>query len=490
MKNLYKISVLLISLMVFSCSDELDVAPDSLITVNSFWQTEDDALGGLYGMYTFFRSEAQSNLFFWGGARSEQLGYGLQAAQELERYFDNTLDQNFAGPDWKGLYTVIHSANLLLKYVPDITFSSEENKNDILAQAYAMRAYAYFIMARTWGAVPLVTEPTEGFDAETTFKERTEVEQVFELIKSDIEESLRLFPDNDFTEGRSIWSKPAVNALKGNVYLWTAKRQNGGESDFTTALSALQEINTADVGLLDNYDDVFRYTNKGNREILFAVHFEEIEVGDNYNNLLYIRDDQIPANTDEITKEKIGVGGGLNRLTPSATLRDQFSEDDSRRESTFIEVYTFEEGGTPSFYTSALMKFRGFIQAGSRLFRDDVVIYRYADVLLMIAEAKNALGQDPSAEINQVRLRAYGANFDQHVFVSGSQEQNDEAILTERLFELSFEGKRWWDLVRFGKAFELVPTLQDRASDQYLLLFPLSEQTLSLNSSLSQNPGY
>src|SRR5690606_14948407 len=109
---------------------------------------------------------------------------------------------------------------------------------------------------------------------------------------------------------------------------------------------------------------------------------------------------------------------------------------------------------------------------------------------LLRAEVKNALGMDPSDEINAIRQRAYGTHYVDHVFVSGSREQNDEAILQERLLEFLLEGKRWWDLIRFGKVFELVPSLQDRAGQDHLLLFPIPEVTLALEPLVEQNPGY
>lgn len=108
----------------------------------------------------------------------------------------------------------------------------------------------------------------------------------------------------------------------------------------------------------------------------------------------------------------------------------------------------------------------------------------------MKAEAKNALGQDPSSDINKVRQRAYGANYSQFVFVNGSKAQNDELILKERLLETAFEGHYWWDLLRFGKAFELVPSLQSQVGKDYLLLFPIAESTLSIEPKVKQNPGY
>jgi hypothetical protein len=108
----------------------------------------------------------------------------------------------------------------------------------------------------------------------------------------------------------------------------------------------------------------------------------------------------------------------------------------------------------------------------------------------MKAEAKNALNQDPSTEINLVRQRAYGTAYSAHIFVNGTKDVNDAAILKERLLELAFEGKRWYDLVRFGKAFELVPSLQAKAGQTNLLLSPINNATLALEPKVTQNPGY
>ena len=108
----------------------------------------------------------------------------------------------------------------------------------------------------------------------------------------------------------------------------------------------------------------------------------------------------------------------------------------------------------------------------------------------MKAEVENALGQDPSAEINMIRQRAYGTNYSTHVFVEGSKDQNDSAILKERLLEFCTEGKRWWDLIRFGQAFNLVPSLKGRGSDTYLLLFPIGQTIISLEPLVTENPGW
>lgn len=474
--------------LMTACNDQLTLEPISQISNASFWKTEDDALGGMYGMYARLRDQVRTNLFLWGEARSEMMDRSLGGTNNYERYYQNSLDRNFAGPDWTGLYTVVHDANLLIKNVPNIPFGSEADKNAVLAQAYTMRAYVYFIMVRTWGGVPLVTEPTEGYSPDMTQRRKAPVADIFALIKQDLDQAVSLFPDNAFTPGRFFWSKPAALTLKADVYLWTGKRLNGGNPDFETALTALEDAKNADLELLSNYSQIFTYNNKGNKEILMAVRFQELEVASQvaYQDM-YMSSAFLPPDLDDATAAAIGTLGGNPYWRVSDEVREQFTDDDQRKRATYLDIY-MNQG--QDFYGSIMMKFKGTVIGGARQFLDDFIVYRYADLLLMIAEAKNALGQDPSEEMNLVRSRAYGEHAADHVFTSTTPEANDDAILKERLLELALEGKRWWDLVRFDQAFERVPSLRDRADERYLLLFPISETTLSLEPNVEQNDGY
>ncbi|MBI1301096.1 MAG: RagB/SusD family nutrient uptake outer membrane protein [Alphaproteobacteria bacterium] len=476
-------------LLAGACNETLDVAPTSVITTNNFWKSENDANGALMGMYVELRNLSQG-LHQLGEHRSEVMTPGLfgEGVFILHR---NEMNADTPGhPDWSGFYRVINTANLILKFVPDITFASEARKNSVLAQAYTMRAFMYFTMVKTWGDLIIRTEPTEGFGAEVTLRERSPQAQVFQLIKEDLDKALQLFPDNSFSVGRSVWSKAAANALKGDVYLWTAKRMGGGNADFNTALSALNDVDQAQVQLLDDFSDVFAFENKGNREILMSIRHQDLEPG-NYLWFMWIIGAAAPSNIDQETREKIfPIGGGQGLMVVSETVRSQFSQQDSRRDETFFEIETISPTGERNYLTNIQQKFPGTIIGGNRVFLSDPILYRYADVLLMRAEAKNALGQDPSTEMNLIRQRAYGEDFESHRFVSGSQQENDEAILKERLLELVLEGKRWWDLVRFGKAFELVPALKDRVGQDHLLLFPIANTVLSQEPLVNQNPGY
>jgi hypothetical protein len=473
-----------------SCSKKLELTPNNLITANSFWKTEDDAKAAVNGMYARFRGEAAGNLYLWGGARSAELGAGIQASQGLENYYNNTLTRTFAGPDWGGLYSVVQDANLILKNVPDIAITNADAKKTYLAQAYAMRAFTYFIMARTWGAVPIVKTPTENPVQKDYIVPRNTVQEVFTFIKEDIEAAIANYPNYNAIGNKANFSKPAVLALKADVNLWTAKVLNGGNADLSKALDALDSIPASASDLLPNFDDVFRYANKGNKEVLFAVRFANIESPvENWNGLMFPGPNDLPslANMDGASKAALtpignGVQGGILRWQPSVQLKARFDAADKRRYGTFIEVFNVTTG---ALHSTAVSKYRGLIDGPIHKFYDDIVIYRWADVLLMRAEVKNVLGQDPTLELNRVRTRAGLPDY-----TNGSQAANDDAILQERLREFAFEGKAWWDIVRFGKAFTEIPSMAQYAGKPGYLLFPISEATISLNPKIEQNEAY
>lgn len=489
MKRRYLLPLLLAVFFV-ACKKNLEVTPTSSITVANFFKTENDVQGALNGTYVKLRGLADFNLYVWGEGRSEVMTGSLAGALN-EKYYNNSLTATNAGPDWSGVYSTVNETNLILKYTPDIGFASPATKNNALAQAYTMRAFLYFLLARTWGGVPLRIEPTEGYDPATIQMARTSEADVFKLIKADVNKAIELFPDNTFPSGRNKWSKAAANALKGDVYLWTAKRLSGGTADLTTALAALNEVQTADVALLPNFADVFKYENKGNKEILMGVNFNIAEATNQtfaYN--MYSSTSTYPAYVPQSQRDSVGIpmaGGNGNVWRVSDGVRNQFTADDKRKAATYIDLMGT---GAGQYYTNYGLKYSGTVSNGVRYLVNDYILYRYADVLLLKAEAKNALGQDPSAEMALVRQRAYGSNYSSHAFVNGTQAQNDDAILKERLFELLLEGKRWWDLVRFGKAFTLVPSLVGRQSNPGLLYWPAGVSLISREPLVTETPGW
>jgi len=489
MKKLH-IVPLIVAMLFTGCKKHLEITPVSAITFESFFKSENDVQGALNGMYVRLRALANINLFIWGEARSEVMTNSIAGTLGYERYYNNTMNPNVTGPDWTDVYSTINTANLILKYTPEIDFVSDAVKNNALAQAHTMRAFSYFLLARTWGGVPLRTDPTEGYDPATIQMAKASEADLFKLIKEDLDKALQLFPDNLFTAGRSKWSKPSANALKGDVYLWTGKRLNGGTADFTTALTALTAVQTADVQLLPNFADIFRYDNKGNKEIVMAITFK---IGESpfqtFAHNMYSSSTAYPAYVPQSQRDIVGVPqvGNGNVWRIRDTVRNQFTNNDTRKAATYVDLMG---SAANQYYTNYGLKFNGTVASGLRELQSDYILYRYADVLLMKAEAKNALGQDPTTEMNLVRQRAYGPNFNSNVFVNGTKAQNDDAILKERLFELLLEGKRWWDLVRFGKAFDIVPSLKGKQSQTHLLYWPIGVGMRTREPLVTETPGW
>ncbi|QKJ63378.1 RagB/SusD family nutrient uptake outer membrane protein [Flavobacterium sp. M31R6] len=487
MKNkyiLYSILFACLSLLN-SCADDLNLESESVITSGVFWKTEDDAKAAVNGLYFNFRTQTQQNYYLLGGARSAEIKGGVQSPLTLANYYNNNLTAQNVDVDWGGLYTVVQQANLILKYVPTIQFSPStlNEQKRYLAQAYTMRALAYFIMARSWGGVPIVTTPTENTNQNEYIVPRNTLEETFAFIKSDIESALANFPDESINKVQL--SKSAANALKAEVNLWTAKQLNGGSADLNTALSAINAI-PAGFTLLPNFKDVFSYANKGNNEVLFAVRYSLTDVtsnlSDNWNSFMYVGPSDYPGATTAAATAMFGTLGsgagnaGISRVQPDPA-HFSFTVTDVRKDATYL---TLRNTANTADVVTGLMKYNGTVDGTLRRFTSDIIIYRWADILLMKAEIKNALGQDPTVEMNQVMKRADATAS----FTNSSKAANDDVILNERLKELAFEGKAWWDLVRFNKTGN-VPSMTGKQ-----ILFPISQNTINYNPKVTQNPGY
>ncbi|MEO8821230.1 MAG: RagB/SusD family nutrient uptake outer membrane protein, partial [Ginsengibacter sp.] len=167
------------------------------------------------------------------------------------------------------------------------------------------------------------------------------------------------------------------------------------------------------------------------------------------------------------------------------------SDLDTRKNVSIQAAYNLV-GGTYQIAGAFANKYQGEQSAGGRAYTNDYPIYRYADLLLLVAEAKVILGQDPTNEINLVRARAFGVNYDASVEGYPNQAIDADpkaAILQERFFEFIFEGKRWYDLRRFGDSYVFANTTMP-TYETFRLLWPIDLNTLTNNPALDQTPGY
>ena len=494
------IYILTSTLLLFACSDEIELTSPSSLTFQGFWDSEDGAKAAHVGLYSNFRSE---NFDFWalGELRSDLWGGDTyESAANTSVIESNINATSVPFGDWAGFYTRIHRLNDFITNMPAIAFSNEEDQAHMLGQAYGMRAYFYYTMLRTWGDVPISTEPQTTIDPANISRVRSPASEVMTLVKSDIEASLSAFgSDGSFWNGKKIyWSKAATLALKGDAFLWSGNVMGGGSSDFTTAKSSLEQIGALGIELQGTFADAFADENS---EFIFSFDYEE-DQSTNFYSSMTGRGTEVHPRFDQLGNAMAGFTiNGSNRYGPSEkTLLALDDPLDSRGDATFLKLYFDDNAGAgyatynaAQYFGAVNQKFIGSVTSGgSRIATNDIPLYRYADVMLMIAEAKNLLGEDPSGEINQIRLRAYGANYDAtiHAYTNGTQTGNTEAILDERFKEFATEGKRWWDLRRAGDSYVYDNVSFISSSESHLLLLPISIDMIGRNPLLQQTSGY
>ncbi|WP_209402471.1 RagB/SusD family nutrient uptake outer membrane protein [Pseudozobellia sp. WGM2] len=496
------IYLVLAAITFIACESELELSSPSELTTEGFWDTEEGVRTAHTGLYANLRSSAE-DLWLLGEMRSDIWGgRTYESAFNIDLIESNISVATAPFGGWAGLYTRIHRVNDFLKNTPQVTFVNEDDKDHLLAQAYGLRALYYYTLLKTWGDVPIILEPIGTIDPNNLSKPRSSQQEVMDLIKSDIEASLGGFgSDDSFWEGnRNFWSKAATLALKGDVYIWSGNLLGGGASDFTVAKAALQQIGLLGVSLAGNISDLWGVDNEGNTEFIFAIQYKQDEASNFYNNLTGRSTEINPQYDDKGNSMNDFVIAGANRYGQSEeTIFLLDDNEDNRKDATFIRLYIDDNGGIgyptyvePAYFGSVFNKFLGQVIGTERIFENDVPVYRFADVLLLLAEAKNLLGEDPSGEINQIRARAYGANFVAaiHGYTNGSQIENTNAILDERYKEFIGEGKRWWDLRRAGDNYVIENIDFLNPGDEFKLLLPITTDMIGRNPLLEQTPGY
>ncbi|PIB38262.1 RagB/SusD family nutrient uptake outer membrane protein [Maribacter sp. 4G9] len=494
--------IALITITLSSCEKQLDLESPSELTTAGFWDTEEGARTAHTGLYANLRSSGE-NLWLLGEMRSDIWGgRTYESASNTNLIESNFTEATAPFGGWAGLYTRIHRINDFLVNAQNVSFINEADKNHMLGQTYGLRALYYYTLLKTWGEVPIILEPVGAIDPSDLSKPRSTQEEVMSLIKSDIEASLNAFgSDNSFWAGnRNFWSKAATLALKGDVHIWSGNLLGGGASDFNTAKAALEQIAALEVTLAESISELWGVGNDGNSEFIFALQYKQDEASNFYNSLTG-RSTEINPQFDDKGSSMIDfVIAGANRYGQSEkTILLLDDNEDSRKDATFIRLYIDDNGGAgypnynePAYFGSVFNKFLGQVIGSERIFENDVPVYRYADVLLMLAETKNLLGEDPTDEINHIRERAFGENYVEatHGFTNGSQVDNANAILDERYKEFVGEGKRWWDLRRAGDSFVIDNVSFLNPGDEFKLLLPITTDMIGRNPALVQTPGY
>ncbi|MCU0419665.1 MAG: RagB/SusD family nutrient uptake outer membrane protein [Cyclobacteriaceae bacterium] len=476
------------------CSDSFLERPlQGELTQESFPTTAEDALLATNAVYNIMRNSGfHFGLFPVMDIMSDDAYKGSnpddQAATigPFDRFQHIPTESNHSRW-WNTLYNGVRRANVVIEKVPVIAME-EQLRGRYVGEARFLRALFYFDLVRAWGGVPLVTESTS-----LPGKTRASVADVYSLIKSDLTLAIDALPEKsqypDADAGRA--TKGAARALLAKVHLF--------EGDFVNAEKfALEVINSGQYDLEDRFVDANSELGEHGAESVFEIgarRFENLENGGNqYANVQGVRG----------TPNR---GWGFNR--PSLELMADFEPNDPRLEGTVLflgevidGVTILGDGTTPNETRDAqnnLVEIECYNQKvwtpGETVppqFGHNRRLIRYADVLLMAAEASNENNKPAQAltYLNQVRERAREGNAGilPDVTVTDKNALRD-IILHERRVELALEGHRFWDLVRTGRAAAVLGPLGFLPGKHELLPIPQNEFDLA-QGSLTQNPGW
>ena len=474
-----------IALIVASCKKYLSVDPPYAQDAENYFQTPDDfdrALTGAYDMLqgsfmSLWIGEIASDNSIAGG-ESVNDSQGLHQIDNMTHGGVNNELRNVMR--WN--YTGITRVNYIMENKDNIDFPEKQH---ILAEARFLRAYYYFELVKFFGDIPLIIDERLGIE-EAQQLPRAPKADVYAQIEEDLTFAISILNPVAAQKGRA--TKGAAQALLGKAYLYQNK--------YTEAATILDEIrNSGLYSLIPNYGDLFSVSNENNSETVFDVQYTGLE-GGGYGCLICLEGNAAPGFQGIRQYNGPVYGDGNSYNLPTQELYNAFSPIDPRRGHTILDIeafiaaqpdpsaitYAIGAGGHTGYYNNKYIKRQGEIGLPDNDLTSPVNyrVIRYADILLMAAEAHFHLGNNSVAQqlVNQVRVRAG---------VPGIPVQSLNDIYKERRFELSGEGHRFFDLVRTGQAAQYIDGFVVGKHE----LFPIPQVEIDLaGGNWPQNSGY
>ena len=472
-------------LLASACTEVLDRTPQGEYTLENFFQTEEQAVQSVNAVYNQLR-QWQTHVFSYIGMTdivSDDSDKGSTPTDGLflQDIDDFTLTATNVGPStvWSGYYTGIFRANLAIQRIPDVPEMDEDIRSRLIAEARFLRGYYYFNLVRWFGDVPLILEPFP-----TNFEiPRTPRDEVYAQIEADFQAAADVLPASYSGVDVGRVTSGAATAMLAKVAL---TRQ-----DFQTAADlALQVINSGRYALLPSYAEVFTLAGENSSETIFEVQAAAFEIGgggSQYNEVQGVRGTP-------------NLGWGFNR--PSDNLVASYEAGDPRRDATILYVGEVLPDGSAIVEDNINIDGERYNQkafvpdhpGGNGNGPGNIRVFRYADLLLIAAEALNEVGQSEQALVylNQVRARARGGNANVLPDITTTdQAALRQAVYRERRSELALEQHRWFDLVRTGRAAEVMQPLKPQFTPGKNELFPIPQTEIDLSQgALTQNPNY
>jgi hypothetical protein len=482
----------IVAVLIFtSCENWLALEPQDAITRQEYWKTKEQVEAAVYGCYASLlgttdnqRSIVES-MFLWGEMRADMVVPNINAAaNEVEVVNGNILETNSVS-NWRSLYKTINYCNTIIKFAPEVlnedpTFKQSQ-LNSYLAEVLTIRSLLYFYLVRTFKEVPLKIEPTVSDQDEYELAKSSE-EEIIAQILQDLEdaESMAVLTYNNHAQNKGRITRYTVNALQADVYLWA-------EDYVNTIASCDKIVNSGQFGLV------------GGNE-WFSAQFA---VGNSNESIFELQFDVQKTNPffDMFNTSRRWIASAL-------VLEEVYTIDFLAPENKDIRA----DGGSLRS-DGRIWKYLGLDESRSRTSTESYahwIVYRYADILLLKAEAlaQTGGGVEALAIIDQIRTRANAL-----VATERGIEPDDVAgltdyILEERARELAFEGKRWFDVLRNARrddyarldilismAVKSAPPDRQQSIINKLLdsnshYLPIFLQELQINRKLEQNPFY
>lgn len=500
MKNkIITMCLIIVILTGASCKRWLDELPINTVTEDQAWQTGSDAEGAVAAAFAIFRrglsgltkddtpsttrNGSWGDYYFWGDARSGDWITPNNDGDWQAGFQNHLIQRTELEPmtNWRLFYRAIEQCNLILEKIPEINNGlTQERKSQLLAEAHFLRAMAHFYAARIWGDVPINLKAR---NVEAIGREP--LKTVMEMVVSEVDLAIPNLPwqyKGTRKESMSRGTKGAALALKAHALMWL--------KDYQGASNAIKEIMDSNIFKLVTVDGLRTLFNTGeSEEVIFEMYYDvkKGEYSDYYGHIMtyYL--------TNPYTSR-----GELSLAVPKSKILEiypDYAKDKSdKRVPAFFESIDFSVSNSelrPVFPDPlqngerAIMfaKFRKVKDRSYNLMDAPVPIFRYADVLLLKAEADARLNRisDALENLNKVRVRA-GIP----LFTRDDQPVVIEEILEERRRELIGEFHRVYDLVRVGRLHEFNPFITAQGEKDGAGFFPVSDEAFTNNPRMEQ----
>lgn len=478
-------SLVLAMLLIYGCSDDFVEVDSFDENSEDFFNSEEDYQDALIAAYDILQStylnvmlgEIASDNTLAGGESATDVP-GIQEVDDMEHTPVNAQLRDI----WSWMFAGVNRANYILEFQDKTDF---QGKEEVLAQARFLRAYYYFELVKWFGDVPLAVDQRFLFGDQDVV-ERTPKAEVYAQMEQDLMYAADNLPYVQEETGRV--TKGAAQALLGKVYLYQDK--------FNEAAQVLEDlINNGPHALLQDYSTMFENDNENNIESVFEVQYTDVE-GAGFG-CLQCSEGNVAVGFNGIRNYTGPVfESGFSFNVPVQEVVDAFEDGDLRKDVAILDIEAWADANSgvsyvegyehTGYYNRKYIARKGDLNTGDQNLTNpnNYRAIRYADVLLMAAEALNRGGiSDDRARqyLNQVRNRAGLADV-----TSGGSVLTD-AIYAERRVELVGEGHRFFDLVRTGRAAQEIDGFVSGKHE----LFPIPSIEIELaGNRWQQNPGY